>query len=203
MRDTTMRLRRPDGFDLLKCLVLVACAAGSTGLRAEERPVYLDPGQPRETRVEDLLQRLTIEEKIGFLHGDSKFSTAPVPRLGVPTRWLTDGPHGVREDVGPHTWNPAGRTDDYATYMPALSALASTWNVDLARAYGEVLGEECRARGKDILLGPIADIARTPLSGRLYEYFGEDPFLNARFSVNYIRGVQDHDCLLYTSDAAD
>jgi len=193
MRDMTMRLRHLNGFDLLKCLVLAACAAGFTGLRAEERPAYLDPGQPRETRVEDLLRRLTIEEKIGMLHADSKFSTAPVPRLGVPTRWLTDGPHGVREDVGPHTWNPAGRTDDYATYMPALSALASTWNVDLARAYGEVLGEECRARGKDILLGPIADIARTPLSGRLYEYFGEDPFLNARFSVNYIRGVQDHD----------
>lgn len=188
-----MRLRNRNRLEILSTLTLAFLVAGSDLSRAEERPVYLDPGQPRETRVEDLLRRLTLEEKLGFLHGDSKFSTPAVPRLGVPTRWLTDGPHGVREDIGPHTWNPAGRTDDYATFMPALSALASTWNLDLAYAYGGVLGEESRARGKDIILGPIADIARTPLSGRIYEYFGEDPFLNARFSVNYVRGIQDHD----------
>ena len=188
-----MRIRSLIRVDFPAAVALAALVAGIGLSRAEERPVYLDPAQPLEARVGDLLQRLTLEEKIGFLHANSKFSTAPVPRLGVPTRWLTDGPHGVREDIGPHTWSPAGRTDDYATFMPALSALASTWNVDLARACGTVLGEECRARGKDILLGPIADIARTPLSGRIYEYFGEDPFLNARMSVEYVRGVQDQD----------
>jgi beta-glucosidase len=99
----------------------------------------------------------------------------------------------VREDVGPFDWRTAGHTDDYATYMPALCSLASTWNLDLATAFGNVLGQESRKRGKDIILGPIADITRTPLCGRVYEYFGEDPFLNARMSVNYIRGVQTND----------
>lgn len=159
---------------------------------AEERPLYLDTNRPIAERVEDLLGGMTIEEKISQIHGHSKFSTAPIPRLGLPERWLADGPHGVREDVGPHTWEPAGRTDDYATWLPALSALGSTWNEDLALEYGEVLGRESRARGKDILLGPIADIARTPLCGRIYEYFSEDPFLTARMSVNYIQGIQKH-----------
>jgi beta-glucosidase len=77
--------------------------------------------------------------------------------------------------------------------MPSLCALASTWNLDLATAYGNVLGQETRKRGKDIILGPIADIVRTPLCGRVYEYFGEDPFLNARMTANYIRGVQTND----------
>jgi beta-glucosidase len=159
---------------------------------AKERPLYLDAGKPVEKRVNDLLGRMTLEEKISQVHADSKFSTAAVPRLGIPRRWFADGPHGVREDVGPYSWNAAGRTDDYATWMPALSALGSTWNVDLAAAYGDVLGQEARARNKDILLAPIVDIARTPLSGRIYEYLGEDPYLNARLAVNYIEGVQSN-----------
>ena len=159
----------------------------------EPPPLYLDTNQPIDKRVEDLLGRMTLEEKISQVHGDSKFTTPAIPRLGVPVRWLSDGPHGVREDVGPFNWKPAGHTDDYATYMPALSSLGSTWNLDLATAYGNVLGQESRKRGKDIILGPIADIVRTPLCGRVYEYFGEDPFLNARMSVNYIRGVQTND----------
>ena len=174
-------------------LVLLGLGTVFGTLHAENRPLYLDPDQPVEKRVEDLLGRLTLEEKISQIHGDSKFSTAPIPRLGVPRRWLSDGPHGVREDVGPHTWSSAGRTDDFATSLPSLSALGSTWNPDLAYAYGEVLGEESRARGKDIILGPIADIARTPLSGRIYEYLGEDPFLVAKLSANYVRGVQSSD----------
>jgi beta-glucosidase len=180
-------------FRLTGMAILIVIAAAISIARAKDRPLYLDPTQPREARVEDLLGRLTLEEKIGFLHGDSKFTTAPIPRLGVPTRWLDDGPHGVREDIGPHDWNSAGHTDDYATYFPALSVLASTWNTNLAYAYGEALGEESRARKKDIILSPIADIARTPLCGRIYEFFGEDPFLNARFSVSSVRGIQDQD----------
>jgi beta-glucosidase len=173
--------------------ILTAIAATISVAHSEDRPLYLDPTQPREARVEDLLGRLTLEEKIGFLHGDTKFSTAPIPRLGIPTRWIDDGPHGVREDINLNDWNPAGRTDDYATYFPALSVLGSTWNTNLAYAYGEALGAESRERNKDIILSPIADIARTPLCGRIYEYFGEDPFLNARFSVNSIQGIQSQD----------
>jgi beta-glucosidase len=159
----------------------------------EPSPLYLDTNQPIDKRVEDLLGRMTLEEKISQIHADSMFTTPAIPRLGIPVRWLSDGPQGVREDVGPFNWKSAGHTDDYATYMPALSSLGSTWNLDLATAYGNVLGQESRKRGKDIILGPIADLVRTPLCGRGYEYFGEDPFLNARMSVNYVRGVQTND----------
>ena len=159
----------------------------------EPSPLYLDTNQPIDKRVKDLLGRMTLEEKISQIHGNSMFTTPAIPRLGIPVRWLTDGPQGVREDVGPFDWRTAGHTDDYATYMPALCSLASTWNLDLATAFGNVLGQESRKRGKDIILGPIADITRTPLCGRVYEYFGEDPFLNARMSVNYVRGVQTND----------
>jgi beta-glucosidase len=156
-------------------------------------PIYLDAAQPIEVRINDLLARLTLEEKISLIHADSKFSTAGVPRLGIPKRWLTDGPHGIREEVGPDTWKPAGRTDDFATYMPVLIALAATWNPDLANLYGQTLGQEARQRGKDILLGPGVNILRTPLNGRNYEYLGEDPFLVGQLAAEYVRGVQSQD----------
>jgi beta-glucosidase len=159
---------------------------------AETRPAYLDPAAPLESRVEDLLGRLTLEEKLSLVHADSKFTTAAIPRLGIPRRWMSDGPHGVREDVGPDTWNVAGHTDDFATCMPVLIGLAATWNPDAARAYGDVIGEEARRRGKDIMLGPGVNIQRTPLNGRTSEYLGEDPFLASRMVVNYVRAVQSH-----------
>jgi beta-glucosidase len=161
--------------------------------RAEERPVYLDPAAPLEARVEDLLGRLTLEEKISLLHGDSKFTTAAIPRFWIPPRRLSDGPHGVREDIGPDTWNPAGRTDDFATAMPCGIALAATWNPELAQAEGVAIAEEALVRGKHIMLGPAVNIMRTPLCGRNFEYFGEDPFLAARIAVGYIRGEQSMD----------
>ncbi len=164
----------------------VAISAGS--LRGEDKPLYLDASLPIGKRVDDLLSRLTIEEKISLLHGDSKFTTAAIPRLGIPRRWLSDGPHGVREDVGPDTWNPAGRTDDFCTAMPCDLLLAATWEPHLARSYGEVIGQEARARGKQIMLGPSVCIQRTPLCGRNFEYMGEDPFLTSRIAVGYIQG---------------
>lgn len=156
-------------------------------------PPYLNPSLPVETRVEDLLGRLTLEEKIALLHGNSKFSAAGVPRLGVPTRWLSDGPQGVREEIGPYTWDKAGWTNDFSTYLPAPTALAATWNTGLARAYGETIGQEARRRGKDIMLGPAINIQRTPLCGRDYEYFSEDPFLAARMAVASVQGAQAQD----------
>ena len=162
-------------------------------LNAEETPPFLDASQPLETRVDDLLSRLTLEEKISIIHADSKFTTAAIPRLGIPRRWLSDGPHGVREDIGPDTWNPAGRTDDFSTAMPAGICLAATWNPDLGFREGEALGQEARARGKDIMLGPGVNILRTPLCGRNFEYLGEDPFLSSRLAVGYIRGEQSQD----------
>jgi beta-glucosidase len=154
------------------------------------RPPYLDPAAPLETRVEDLLGRLTIEEKIALVHGDSKFTTPAIPRLGIPRRCLSDGPHGVREEIEPDTWAPVGRTDDFVTAMPCGLALAATWNPALAQAEGAVIGEEALARGKDIMLGPGVNIMRTPLCGRNFEYFGEDPLLASRIAVGYILGEQ-------------
>lgn len=175
------------------CRVLGAAAAlflAVGAARAAEAPPYLDPRQPLETRVQDLLNRLTLDEKIALIHGDSKFTTAAIPRLGIPRRWLSDGPHGVREDVGPDTWDPSGHTDDFSTGMPPLIALAATWNPDLGRAYGEVLGSEARKRNKEILLGPGVNIQRTPLGGRNFEFLGEDPWLASRLAVAFIQGVQ-------------
>lgn len=175
-------------------LALVCSIMWSNHSEAQEnQSIYADLSKPIDARVEDILSRLTLEEKIALVHADSKFSSAAVPRFGLPQRWLSDGPHGVREDVGPHIWAPAGRTDDFATLMPALIGLAATWNTDLATAYGKVIGEEARQRGKQIMLGPGMNIMRTPLNGRNFEYPGEDPFLTSRMIVNYIRAVQAED----------
>jgi beta-glucosidase len=156
-------------------------------------PTYLDPTAAVEARVEDLLRRLTLDEKIALIHGDSKFTTAGIPRLGIPVRWLSDGPHGVREEIKRDVFQPAGRTDDFATAMPCGSALAATWNPSLAERAGAVIGAEARARGKDIMLGPGVNIERSPLCGRNFEYFGEDPYLAGRMAVGFIRGEQSQD----------
>jgi len=172
-------------------LTLCCCAAA---LVAEEsRPRYLDPAVPLEERVEDILGRLTLEEKLGLVHADSKFSTAGVPRLGIPKMWMSDGPHGVREEISRDNWRPAGRTDDFATWLPVSIALAATWNPELGEAYGGVIAAEARARGKHLMLGPGVNIQRTPLNGRTFEYLGEDPWLAARMAVGVIRGMQAGD----------
>jgi beta-glucosidase len=164
-----------------------ARAAPTTGAPA---PAYLDATKSVDERVDDLVERLTLEEKVQLLHGDTKFTTAAIPRLGIPPRRLSDGPHGVREDLAPHTGMSAGHTDDFATWLPVSVALAATWNPDLARRHGVVLGQEARARGKSIMLGPGVNIQRTPLGGRDFEYLSEDPYLAARMAVPWIRGVQ-------------
>ena len=94
----------------------------------------------------------------------------------------------MREDIGPDSWQPSGKTDDFSTAMPAGICLAATWNPDLGYAEGEAIGQEARARGKDIMLGPGVNILRTPLCGRNFEYLGEDPFLSSRMAVGYVRG---------------
>lgn len=180
------RMKRP-----FVLLTLCCCAAA---LAAEEqRPRYLDPALPLEERVDDLLGRLTLEEKLGLVHADSKFSTAGVPRLGIPKMWMSDGPHGVREEISRDSWRPAGRTDDFATWLPVSIALAATWSPDLAESYGGVIAAEARARGKHLMLGPGVNIQRTPLNGRTFEYLGEDPWLASRLAVGVIRGMQAGD----------
>jgi beta-glucosidase len=158
-----------------------------------QTPFYQDPSQPMDARVNDLLARLTLDEKISLVHADSKFSTAAIPRLGLPERWMSDGPMGVREDMSRDSWDVAGHTGDFSTAMPAGICLASTWDPDLAHEEGQAIGEEARARGKDIMLGPAVNIYRTPLCGRNFEYFGEDPYLAGRTAVGYIQGEQSQD----------
>jgi beta-glucosidase len=157
---------------------------------AADRPPYLDPAVPLEARIDDLVARLTLEEKIALVHANGKFRAGGVERLGIPYLWTADGPQGVREEVGLDSWQPAGRTDDFATAMPVGIALASTWNPDLAQAYGKVIGEEARERGKHVILGPALNIMRTPLCGRNYDYLGEDPWLAGRMTVAYVKGMQ-------------
>src|SRR5436190_4748024 len=143
-------------------LAAVSLAAGVTRTQTTgRRAPYLDPDLPVDARVEDLLSRMTLEEKIALVHADNRFSTAAIPRLSVPPRQLSDGPHGVREEtVGRDVSQAVGRTDDFATYMPALLALAATWNPELATAYGTTLGEEARRRGQQIMLAPGMNIMR-------------------------------------------
>lgn len=155
-------------------------------------PVYLDDSRPIEERVEDALGRMTTEEKVAMLHAQSKFSSAGVPRLGIPEFWTTDGPHGIRPEVLWDEWDQAGWTNDSCTAFPALTCLAATWNPDMSLLYGKSIGEEARYRKKDILLGPGVNIYRTPLNGRNFEYMGEDPYLAGEMVVPYIKGVQDN-----------
>ena len=141
-------------------------------------------------RAEELLQKLTLDEKIGMIHGEALFQTAGVSRLGIPPLKMSDGPMGVRQEFEPDSWNAIGHSDDYVTYLPCNSALASTWNRKLAYEMGSVLGEEARGRGKDVILAPGVNIKRSPLCGRNFEYFSEDPYLTKEMAVPYIQGVQ-------------
>ncbi len=161
-------------------------------MQASSLPVYLDNGRPVEERIEDALSRMTLQEKIGLLHAQSKFSSRGVPRLGIPELWTTDGPHGIRPEVLWDEWNQAGWSNDSCVAFPALTCLAATWNPAMSSLYGHSIGEEARYRNKSVLLGPGVNIYRTPLNGRNFEYMGEDPYLAARMVVPYIKGVQSN-----------
>ena len=158
--------------------------------QAQTLPNYLDERVPVEQRIDDALSRMTLDEKIAVIHAQSKFSSPGVKRLGFPDLWTDDGPHGVRPDVLWDEWEQAGQSNDSCVAFPALTCLAATWNPDLARLYGESLGEEALYRGKHVMLGPGVNINRTPLAGRNFEYMGEDPWLASRMVVPYVQGLQ-------------
>jgi len=157
-----------------------------------QMPVYLDESKTIHERIEDALARMTLEEKIAICHAQSKFSTPGCPRLGIPEIWMSDGPHGVRMEFMWDSWSHADWTNDSCTVYPALSCLAATFNPALSNKYGNAIGEEARYRKKDILLGPGVNIYRTPLNGRNFEYFGEDPLLTSKMVVPYIQGLQQN-----------
>lgn len=143
-----------------------------------------------EARIDSLIGKMTLKEKIGMLHGNSFFTSAGVKQLGIPEMHYSDGPFGVREELEPNSWQPAGLTTDSATYFPTGSALAATWDTTMAYKYGMALGQEARARHKDMILGPAVNIDRNPNGGRTFEFLTEDPYLDAQLTTAYINGVQ-------------
>ena len=151
----------------------------------------------RITDVEDeinrLLPLLTLAEKVSLVHAAGKFHIPAIERLGIHEMWMSDGPHGVRYEIDRNSWAPAGWTNDYSTYLPPLTAVAASWDENMASLHGNVLGAEARHRNKDLILGPGVNLARLPLYGRNFEYMGEDPFLAARLVVPAVKAIQAND----------
>lgn len=146
-----------------------------------------------EKFIENLLSQLTLEEKISMIHGATLFRTAPVERLGIPALHFSDGPMGVRGEYPDASWVYKNLGDDLVSYLPCNSAIASTWNPELAHTAGSILGEEARGRGKDVILAPGINIKRNPLCGRNFEYMSEDPYLVEEMVVPMVQGIQEHD----------
>ena len=133
------------------------------------------------------LAEMTLEEKATLLTGDSAWTTAAMPRLGLPSLRMADGPHGVRRT---HSTGSMAFGAGAATCFPTASSTAATWDPDLLREMGEAIGREARALEVDVVLGPGVNMKRSPLCGRNFEYFSEDPFLAGRLAVGWIDGVQ-------------
>ncbi len=150
------------------------------GLRAQNNEL--------EKKVNDLVSKMTLEEKVSLCSGRDDWSSQPIERLDIPWIWMADGPHGLRR--APAT-NKAGYGDQHpATCFPTASALSASWDVDLIYKVGQALGEECQALGVNVLLGPGVNIKRSVLGGRNFEYFSEDPVLSGELGAAYINGVQ-------------
>jgi beta-glucosidase len=152
-----------------RILISFACILFAR-LATAQAPVPSSPDV--EKRVDSILSKMTLEEKIDYIGGFNDFDIRSIPRLNLPAIKMSDGPVGVR-NYGP------------ATTMGGI-ALAATWDYELVRKLGSVLGDDARARGVHILLGPGVNIYRAPMAGRNFEYFGEDPFLASRTAVAYI-----------------
>ena len=131
-----------------------------------------------EQRARELVSQMTLEEKIDYISGPKSFYIRAVPRLGIPEIRMADGPEGIRNNT-------------QSTLYPCGILSASTWNRKLARELGHGLARDAKARGVSILLGPGVNIYRSPLCGRNYEYFGEDPYLTGETAKEYILGVQE------------
>lgn len=142
-----------------------------------DQPLFRDPKQPLDARVEDLLGRLTLDEKLNLLGGIKDLFIRGVERLDIPPMKTADGPLGVRQ------WGES-------TLYPATMLLAATWNEARSAQFGTALGRDSRARNVQVLLGPGVNIYRSPMNGRNFEYLGEDPWLASRMVVASIRALQ-------------
>ena len=139
------------------------------------------------TDITNLIKQMSLEEKAALCTGAGPWTTTPVEHLGIPELTVTDGPHGVRrvEDVSTFI-----STSIPATCFPSAASMAATWNVPLIHELGQAIGEECIAQKVDVVLGPGANMKRTPLCGRNFEYYAEDPYLAGEIAVGFISGVQ-------------
>ncbi|MBQ9977624.1 MAG: glycoside hydrolase family 3 C-terminal domain-containing protein [Clostridia bacterium] len=146
-----------------------------------------------ETRIEKILEELSLEEKVAMCHANSKFNSGGAQRLGIDELSMMDGPHGVRSETKRYEWTCLNREEDKCTYLPPETTLAATFNPKLARLFGEILGGEARARGKDIVLGPGVNIIRNPLCGRNFEYMSEDPYLISKMAPELVKGIESQD----------
>jgi beta-glucosidase len=138
-------------------------------------------------KINDLVKKMSLEEKAALCTGASPWSTTPIESLGLPELTVSDGPHGVRRVADVSNMIAASLP---ATCFPTASCMASTWNVDLIHAMGQALAEECIALKVDVILGPGANMKRTPLGGRNFEYYSEDPYLAGQMAASFINGVQ-------------
>ena len=153
--------------------------AATPAKSAESAPLYKDAKAPVEQRVEDLLVRLTAREKVSLMAGGSLFATQPIERLGIPALRLSDGPNGVRSNEGQAT-----------TVFPTGSALAATWNPEVVQSVGQAIGREALALNVQVMLGPNVNIQRSPLGGRNFESYSEDPYLAGKIGIGFVKGVQ-------------
>ncbi|ATB28453.1 glycoside hydrolase family 3 C-terminal domain-containing protein [Melittangium boletus] len=137
------------------------------------------------TKAQGLVSQMTVEEKARLLSGNGSWTTHAIERLGIPSIFMADGPHGLRKATGPNTAESVP-----ATCFPTASALASSWNTELLKQVGEALARECQTHDVQLLLGPGINMKRSPLGGRNFEYFSEDPVLAGQLAAAYIQGVQ-------------
>lgn len=172
---------------LFAAVLSVAQDQSSSGI-----PPYKNPNLPVEQRVQDLLGRMTLQEKVAMLSGADWMQTVPNERLGIPSIKMADGPAGIRSWAGPSSETNAmvAKTKVTTTAFPAGVAMAATWDTELLQSEGQAIGQEVSAAGRDMILGPTVNINRTPLWGRNFEGYGEDPYLTSRLAVAYIKGVQ-------------
>lgn len=142
-------------------------------------------------RHQELIEKMTVEEKAAFLSGKNVWQTRECKRLNIPSIFCSDGPHGIRKQAG--EGDHLGLNESLpATCFPTAAAVANSWDEELGRELGEALGEEAAAQKVNVLLGPGLNIKRSPLCGRNFEYFSEDPYLSGKMAAAYIKGIQSH-----------
>jgi beta-glucosidase len=179
-------------FSVLTILVVVPSFAQNHDAAADNSP-YKNLALPVEQRVQDLLARMTLQEKVAMLSGADWMKTVPNDRLGIPSIKMADGPIGIRSWAGPSSQTNAmdAKAKISTTAFPSGIAMGATWDTELLQSDGQAIGQEMNALGRDMILGPTVNINRTPLWGRNFEGYGEDPYLTSRLAVAYIKGVQN------------